>query len=146
MNQEEDKQNEPICRFGPGGDFVWVWPRERLVSPQAEAGGLGRLLGRLNEIMFKLLGSEEDKSEYVNENSKADSETYAASATVIRANRQLQREPMLFSDDWGAGVGTGSKPKHRVRTHRRASKKRPSLRVWGQGSLFDADLRSARTA
>jgi len=148
MSSNEDKQiegvPEPVCRFGPGGDFVWVWPRESALS--AQPGGLSRLLGWLSEVIHKPPGSDKGQLDYASENSKAGRAAYASSATTITANRRIQFEPMLFADDWRVSARAEHKPKHRIRTHRRAAKKRPAHDQWRQGSLFELDLQSARTA
>jgi len=34
MNTHLHKQSEPVCKFGPGGDFVTAWPKEPTLPPQ----------------------------------------------------------------------------------------------------------------
>jgi hypothetical protein len=72
----------------------------------------------------------------------------AHSATVahIEDGGGFSGEPMLFANDSGTGVRIRYKPKHRIRAHRTASKKRHAVGIAGQGSLFEIDFRSAKTA
>ena len=160
-------QAGPICKFGPGGDFVSVWRGESLVSGRSSPNRLYKLLVSLSELIALLLGlepastsfvptgvhhltgrilAEEEKVKYGVRNSKAVGRAYAAPTTIIESNRRFQGEPMLFADDRGIGVGVGRKSKHRIRAYRRAAKKKPAFQVPGQGSLFEPDFKSARTA
>jgi hypothetical protein len=66
--------------------------------------------------------------------------------SIAAADSGLSVEPLLFADDIRVGLRIGHKPKHHVRAHRRASKKRHGLEIAGQGSLFDANGKSARIA
>lgn len=167
MESRLNKQIEPICKFGPGGDFVSVWPKEPTFSLKPAPNRLTKLLNSIAEIINATLGSEfdsatevptdiapetnrilyhEEKLKYAAKNTKADKPAYPTAATVIKNNRRLSSEPMLFADDWGVGGRAGHKSKHHIRAYRRTAKKRPALSLPGQGSLFEANFKSARTA
>jgi len=111
MRRQADGQAEPLCKFGPGGDFIAVW------QPELAAA-----------------------------NSKTYNTVDSAPVATIEDGGVLSREPMLFPDNSRIGGPTEHKPKYRVRTYRRAAKKRPAFRLSEQGSLFELDLAGARTA
>ncbi len=167
MNSNKNEHNEPVCRFGPGGDFISDWPPEALDSPPGSRNGLTKLLGSIAEIITTVLGSEydaatvmsrdidrfkghfqyrEERFDYAVKNIKTDKPADTTPTTVIKSNRRVHEQPMLFADDWRVGLRAGHKPKHRIRAYRRAAKKSPSLRLRGQGSLFETDFKSAKTA
>jgi len=58
MDSDKDKMNGPVCRFGPGGDFVSVWPRQPLELTHSSTGRLCKLLASMAEIVTVLLDSE----------------------------------------------------------------------------------------
>lgn len=167
MSSDKEKQIEPICRFGPGGDFVSVWPTELRESHQPSSNRLAKLLGSIAEIIAPLLGSEIDSTistatniqttaekiaaekenlEYGVKVSHADKPAYAAPAPIIKGNRRFSGEPVLFADDWRISIRAGHKPKHSIRAYRRTAKKRSSSDVPGQDSLFETNFKIARTA
>jgi hypothetical protein len=94
MRRQADGQAEPLCKFGPGGDFIAVW-----------------------------------QPELVARSSKTDNTVDSAPATTIEDSGVLPREPMLFPDNSRIGSRIKHKPKYRVRTYRRAAKKRPAFRL-----------------
>ncbi len=167
MDIDKDRDVGPLCKFGPGGDFISVWPKEPAGFYEQEGNSLARLLDSIGQIMTAMLGSEfemssalssrnyhltdhilleKEKLEYAASNNKADERTYTASTSIIESNRRFQGEPMLFADDCRISLRTGHKPKHRIRTHHRIAKKRPTVILPGQGSLFETDFKSAKTA
>jgi len=167
MENRLNKQIEPVCKFGPGGDFVSAWPKEPTSSLKPAPNRLAKLLNSIAEIINATLGSEfdsvtevptdiapqanrilyqEEKLKYAVKNSEANEPPHTTSATIIKSNSPLSGEPMLFADDWGVGSRVGHKSKHRIRTYRRTAKKRHALSLPGQGSLFEADFKSAKTA
>ena len=130
MDSRLNKQIEPVCRFGPGGDFISVWPSE----PQRFS------------LASKNIPFRKEILEYTAGTTRANGPAYPAPATVIKGDSLFPDEPMLFTDDWRVGLRAGHKPKHHIRAYRRAVKKRPALVLAGQGSLFDANFKSAKTA
>ena len=155
MDYQTSKAQEPICRFGPGGEYENIWPGE---SQQSESK-LIRILGSLAEIITGLLGSPYNAApqgtphpvveEEITQDGVADRihrDAYAASVTVASGRRRLPGQTILFPDDWRTGAATAPKPKHYLRAHRAVAKKRPALSLAGEGSLFESDLQSARIA
>jgi len=105
MNERVNNQTEPLCRVGPGGDFVSLWPAEN--QPNSNC---------------------------------------TTPIRVVKGDCRFSGEPMLFADDWLTGVRVCHKSKHSIRTYSRAAKKKSSHDSSGQGSLFEADFKSAKTA
>ena len=167
MDESFNEQFEPVCRFGPGGDYISVWPSQHSKSPRSAPNRLAGLLERLSEIITtKLLPNfdaaadaptnthcstapalrEKGNLEYEVESTESDKPANPAPVAVIEDNRQFQGQTMLFPDDSRAGRPTVHKPKYRIRTYHRTAKKKPALQLPGQGSLFEADFKSAKTA
>jgi hypothetical protein len=149
MDNHPEKQIEPVCRFGPGGDFVSNWP------PQNKRPA--KLLSRLNEIITSLIGStSKENLEYVVETNAGKSAggrdfaigepSYSSPTAAIKSNSRFSGRPLLFPDDCRTGSAADNKQKHHIRAYRRAAKKRPLIVFAGRGSLFEADLQSAKTA
>jgi hypothetical protein len=141
---------DPVCRFGPGGDFVRTWP----CNPQDYLHHSQSPLTRLLSSIAKMVGVQaeairnnytigEDENESVQTNN---CRTNAPADANPQDNSEFCGQILLFADDSRACRRAEHKPKHRVRTHRRAAKKRPALRITAQGSLFEADAKSAKTA
>lgn len=165
MASRFNKPNEPVCKLGPGGDFTFIWPAEGSEFAQAATGWLTKALDSIGQIMNTVLGAGEarplaatnvgtsarripDREEtigYAVEDRKCDETADAPSATVIKGDWRIWSQPMLFADDRRVSLPGGHKPKHRIRTYQRASKKRASVGLHGQGSLFETDLARAGT-
>lgn len=167
MDGRFNKPTEPVCRFGPGGDFISVWPVESSQLSQSASNSLTKVLSSIAEIIATILGSEphtgsviigdvrgcggkelaeKGKKEYGLKNSGAESTAYTTSATIIKSDSFFSDEPKLFADDCRISIRDGHKQKHRVRAYRRTSKKRTTFSPPVQGSLFEADLKCTRTA
>jgi hypothetical protein len=71
---------------------------------------------------------------------------YAKAIAAATSGRAFSAEPMLFPDPGGNGVRIKHKPKHRIRAYRRVAKKGSTVRFAEQGSLFESQYRSAKTA
>ena len=146
-------RGEPICRFGPGGDFVSVWPPQSQPLKKQPA----KLLSRLNEIITSLIGStSKENLEYVVESSTGKSAggrdfamgepAYSTPTAAIKSDSRFSGRTLLFADDCRTGFGTDNKPKHNIRAYRRTAKKRPVISFADHGSLFEANFKSAKTA
>ena len=163
VDDSTHEETEPVCRFGPGGDFVSVWPPPHSRLPQPSPNRLAKLLTWLSEILTTLLGLEPDtaaavptniqpaaenilcrraKLQYQAQSTKPDKPVPPTLAAVIKGDSFSPAQSMLFPDD----CRTGHKSKHRIRTHRRTAKKRPALSFTSQDSLFETNLKSAKTA
>ena len=166
MTHQANGQAEPLCKFGPGGDFITEWQPE-LTEPSRQLSFLAKFLTSTLEIMAIPVGlrqsnlpadpngaicSDEDivcpqeKAKDVVASSKTTSTIDSAPATTIKDGRVLPTEPMLFPDNSRAGSQIKHKPKYRIRTYRRAAKKRFAFGPSEQGSLFELDFQRARTA
>jgi len=158
MISQKRKPKEPVCIFGPGGDFVSLWPRGSIVRRKPEDEKLTRIVGSLGEIIYRLLTSAEvgrrvrlagelsgqnGKVEYASRPSNAVKAAYSSPGSVVKSDCEFSGEPMLFADDWRVGVRVRHKPKHHVRAHRRTSKEKAVSIVAGQGTLFEINLKSA---
>jgi hypothetical protein len=167
MDNHFNKQNEPVCRFGPGGDFVSFWPKQHSTSRKPVPNSLALLLERLAKIINTKLSPDFDASadspkntpqpqtltlpekgnlKYEVKHAKSEKPVNTAPTPGINSNCDLQVQPMLFPDDRRVSISTGHKPKHRIRTYRRTAKKKAPVQLPGQGSLFEADFRCAKTA
>jgi hypothetical protein len=166
MSDIRNRQIEPLCRFGPGGDFVASWqPEPSIISESANVivkimaimieavviiVGLRRVdTGiRLRKICFsgelKLHNREEIRNAI--QDGGTGGKTDSEAVTIAEDGSSLSAEPMLFPDIGGDGVGIEHQPKHRIRTYRRTAKKRPAFGFCEQGSLFEGQFASARTA
>lgn len=162
---ERNRETEPLCKFGPGGDFVSVWQPE--LPNSSEQNCVEKLFASTIEIATVLLGykrtnpyislintsssgepvlrHKEDKKNAVKFN-RIHHPAHAASARITPDDSRISAEPMLFPDVGGNGCRIKHQPKHRIRTYRRAAKKRPVMRFAKQSSLFEDQFKSARIA
>ena len=166
MTPQPNGQIEPLCKFGPGGDFVAVWQPE-LTQTRALPRPLAGVLAGAVEIVAAIIGLNR-RSDPVGSNAASSEdkltgcyEERIANAVESRETRDttdaspvsasedggvLSGEPMLFPDLGRDGIRTEPKPKHRLRARHRAAKERPALRLAQQGTLFDVDFASAGLA
>jgi hypothetical protein len=163
-NDQPDKKNEPLCRFGPGGDFVWSWVPEQQPLEHSRSGSIVELFRCIIETISALLSLElvneetgRNRRESLILHSKEtisdecrDSRSSMLTDTeknpAAQINTKFPGEPMLFPDFRGTGIKTWHKSKHSIRTHRRTAKKKTAVSLSGQGTLFDPNGQSARTA
>jgi hypothetical protein len=165
METRKNEQIEPICRFGPGGDYVSFWPGQAIELSGFFATRVGKIIHSANEVLHALVGCGFDlnssqgcgrqiQEQFTQEKEKTEyglgydtgRTAYAPSITTVKGDSPVSEEPMLFSDDRRIIFPAGHKPKHRIRTSRRAAKKRISFELPSQSSLFEPDLQSARIA
>ncbi len=144
--RDKSKKIEPLCRFGPGGDFVSVWPKERTVPGRDEQKNLSNVLINISDIVNKLLCFKRERISYAIDTNGTTPAPDAETTAVTQSSSEFQGQQMLLSNDWRISVRVGHKPKHHIRTHRRTTKKGVVDIFAGQGSLFATDLQSARTA
>jgi hypothetical protein len=165
-NRFED-DNPPLCRFGPGGDFTSDWLTQSAGHAPSSNNRLNKILASLNEIIAAMLGAELDDHAVKNEkyqleakriifpngelkhadkNIDPDKTPDPATVPTVNDGSSLPDQQMLFPDDGGDSRRAPNKPKYRIRTYRKASKKKALVSFFGQGSLFDDNLKSARTA
>ena len=158
-----DENWEPLCQFGPGGDYTRSWPRPEV---RKKAGG-EKVLGRLLETIADIIGAtvnpelmeelrgqyevelleeikivkEELKGEGKHEQTDNAKTTKSSGAGVATGAGKL-----LFADDSGSSKRVRRKPHYRLRTYRRAAKKRTGREYDGQGTLFEVNSASQSAA
>lgn len=163
---EVDMKAEPLCKFGPGGDFIAAW-QPTLSESSSSSNWLTKVLTFMLEPLALLLGlkpsgpsahagqavaahefTARDEQRVPNgvRNIRVDRTFDAAPTATAAADCLFSGQPSLFPDHRRVGLRIRHKPQHRVRTYRRTAKKRPALWLPEQGSLFEIDLASARTA
>lgn len=162
-------RDEPICKFGPGGDYVRTWP------PKAagKADGVGAAENPLRKVLERLAdiiganvniasisgigvdGPQEIAAcQIVNEEREEDhvatgNESGTGNAETIgdaQAHPAVRAEPLLFADDSRAGSGGRRKSNYRIRAHRKTARKRAAQKIDGQGTLFETDCTSQSAA
>jgi hypothetical protein len=166
MTPERNGHIEPLCMFGPGGDFTDHWPPDGTETCEW-SNPLVRLLAAVVEIFAFILGlrlssafvhldhspgsnelTDCYKEKFINavENSEARDTTNSSPVSASEDGGAISGESMLFPNLRRNGIQIEPKPKHRLRTHHRAAKKRSALRFTEQGTLFDVDFASAKIA
>ena len=161
---ENSSSGIPICRFGPGGDYVRNWPAGTSDEPASSQGNpLGRILATLADMIGATLDPELlteinplAEAENIHNNPVEENISYAVekSATASNApptpgsksNSSVRGQSMLFSDDGRVSRPVRRKPHNRIRAHRRTSKKRSAHEIPGQGTLFEAHHQSQSAA
>jgi hypothetical protein len=166
MTSDLNGQIEPLCTFGPGGDFVAHWPPEgtkycewstpfvRLLAVTVEIVAV--IFGLRRSIAFidpanlpganELRGYDEERIAHADEISQAHDTTDPSPASASADGSALSGEPMLFPNLRRDGVRIEHQPKHRLRAHHRAAKKGSALRFSKQGTLFNIDFTRAQIA
>jgi len=157
MKPDKERQTEPLCKFGPGGDFVTSWEPESSMCIEA----IARLLGSAVEALAAALGFKratplicpDEQIDYLTEkshdaidNSTDRDSTDAASAPAPANDSPFPAEPLLFPDLVRNGIRIKHKPKHHIRTSHRVAKKGAAFRIPKQGSLFEGQFARARIA
>jgi len=170
MIPDRKRQAEPLCKFGPGGDFVAAWQPKPSEYPDV----LARLLGSAVDALAAAFGLKSaganvplssnfyppkgvprtneptvhhmEKLNDAIENSTAHDSTDSASAPAHANDSPFSAEPLLFPDLVRNGLRIKHQPKHRIRAPRRTAKKGPAFRIPKQGSLFEGQLARARIA
>ena len=168
LNQFDGNSSDgPVCRFGPGGDYVYDWPAKSAQPFARQPNTLNKVLAVIADLMGAVISPElltEDHTPvYIAADStakqndvdiegptnhlinqkessagdKSNRTNYAASTADPTAGSEVRAEPMLFGDDCRISRGPKRKPHHRIRAHRRAAKKRAGYSLKGQGTLFE---------
>ena len=161
-----NKQDEPLCKFGPGGDFTYVW-QPKISESSTSSNRLVKLLASIVEVIAVLIGlkrnspyvllrndfssnelnvchKEHVKNAFENSTSHGTDNTSPTPATEIGG--LLPKDPLLFPDLGRNGIRIKHKPKHRIRASRRTAKKGAAFRIPKQGSLFEGRFTRARIA
>ncbi len=150
------------CQFGPGGDFAFAWSSGQDGSPPKRSSGPGQALLGMVGALFGLFSDHHptpcdlephtrppasiEESAHAKCHTPSVSSSHTASTSDIGSHIRFPADSWLFPDDGRVGARIVPKPKHRVRTHVRTSRKRTPLDLPGQGTLFEVDFPRARTA
>ncbi len=152
-----DDGKQPLCKFGPGGDYVYNWPGENDALTTAGRNSLGRVLSALAQIigatinceLLSELQSDADaeiknavkgklpKEKTESANKKPPKPNYSATIRGAKENKTFPAQPMLFADNGRTCRRVRHKQTHRVRAHRRTPRKRATDKIKGQGTLFE---------
>jgi hypothetical protein len=146
----EDANSQPLCKFGPGGDYTRVWPPQPIGEQAAMENPIGKLLATIGQIISATVTPEKiseitagyaisgpNKINPYRERAKREPTTGNAKATEsAKPGIGSGTKQLLFADDSRSGQRTRRKPNNRVRTHRRVAKKRADHQDDGQGTLF----------
>ncbi len=158
--------SEPVCKFGPGGEFVSYWPPMPDDYSRIRPNALTKLLNKLVPLVKiapaqpshqpqivatpveheeHIISSKEQFENAANHDA-GDRASHAPPATIIKGDNLFPGQQILFPDDSRARRRAANKPKHHFRAHRRAAKKGFIAGRPRQGSLFEADFKGAKTA
>jgi hypothetical protein len=159
---------QPLCKFGPGGDFVHeMSPKQALPTVPRHENPLGKVLEIIGEMIGAAIGPEllldqpkQPEKEFnkqtilvektKHENNQSGFDYYHPQTTGrTQGNRGVLCQAMLFADDGRDRTLSGRKTTHRIRAHRRTSRKRIDRNIregQGSGSLFTAYETSKKTA
>ncbi len=162
-------RDEPICKFGPGGDYVRTWsgkaagkadpvgavenPLRKVLERLADIIGANIKIQSVSgvrvdgprEIGAREIVSEEREEDHV----AADNESGTGNAETIGdtgAHPAVRAEPLLFADDSRVSSGSRRKSNYRIRAHRKTARKRAAQKIDGQGTLFETDCTSQSAA
>lgn len=162
-------RDEPICKFGPGGDYVRTWspktagkadpvgavenPLRKVLERLADIIGANVNIASVSgievdgprEIAAREIVSEEREEDHV----AADNKSGTGNAETIgdaQAPPAVRAEPLLFADDSRIGSGGRRKSNYRIRAHRKTARKRAAQKIDGQGTLFETDCTSQSAA
>ena len=161
-----NKNDQPLCKFGPGGDFISSWPPGRASAIRQGPNPLRKILETIADIIGatvnpelisqlqaqaniqarQLVKNEAIEERISSAQTRADQTDHAATVRRPAANRQLRGETMLFGDNWRTGRRAKRKPTNRIRAHRRTAKKRTRQKIAGQGTLFEVNAQSQSAA
>lgn len=120
MDSGTNKQIGPVCRFGPGGEFVSIWPESLELQSASWKSQCAFQDIVAKKHARRLLAVSKGPSFSVN-------------------------QPMLFPEDQ-IGPKAACKPRLRTGARRRTTEKRLRVDTAEQNLLFTSDVRVARTA
>jgi hypothetical protein len=149
---------EPLCKFGPGGEYSYYWPEHQ---PQIDRKNnpILRLLASINYIVNATL-TDQQQADYASKSMKnyytaakkerneriLPPDNYTKANPCTENDSRIQPQTWLFPDYGRDCSGASFKPKHHIRTYRRTAKKGASFRLNSQRTLFETDKQSHKTA
>lgn len=168
MERERTIKIGPACRFGPGGEYTSIWPEDLAEIAKFAACGnkstnaRGGLLNVLRGVIEILRGSQRGREIEIEGPTQVEEGTsagmmqpygtgnkptaYAQTGSVIKGDSSIRQQRWLFADDWRTGQPCGRKQDNHIRAHRAVAKKGIHFGPGGQSTLFDADVKGAKTA
>ena len=164
MKRFDNSDNEnPLCRFGPGGEFVTDWPLKKTNLADSASNPLAKVLVTIAEmigatinpeLLNEIEGPYDIENEHLNEMKEKSSGAgqqynrtdHAASTAGSQSNWLVSGEPMLFANDSRGSQAVKRKPKYRIRAPHRTPKKRVHRQIAGQGTLFETYDKSTSAA
>ncbi|MBN2456265.1 MAG: hypothetical protein JXB29_07005 [Sedimentisphaerales bacterium] len=167
MNNRLFEKISPICKFGPGGDFVTLWMPEWVTPLSRSPNFLRKMFNLLDELTDAVFAGEYaknleefipaqgcinqkadpcEKKAYASPNSFTACRGYCPSITNMKTHRLLLEQKLLFADNGRINISNGHKPKHRIGTHHRTPRKRHAFNLSRECTLFEVDSKNARTA
>jgi hypothetical protein len=123
MEREKTTKIGPVCRFGPGGDYISTWPTDWADLARQFKGPISRIQNVINGIIDALRGSEDE-------------------LIVDELPAETSEQTMLFADDWKIIRPAQKKTIHRIRTFHKTRNFNSS----NQATLFDEHFKGAKTA
>ena len=156
MKQNRFTNEHPLCRFGPGGEYTYDWPPSDYKYKMPVQDKLTQVLMTISDMVTDFVKYQPDavnpqqKTQIDSGNLKYE-KSYTtpadpSSTANIKSHKNLPKQQMLFSDDCRTGKSNINKQKHNIRAHRKPANKRPALNIAGQGTFFDNNFKSARSA
>jgi len=158
-----DDSSIPLCRFGPGGEYVSNWPKGSSFKPlQKPIGSLLNAIAKmldsvineelmqnstLEKIHSAILNSQiSDFTEGIEIELNKSNDLNASPVSGLKAGGQFTAQKMLFDNPAGTCGHSRNKPNNGVRAYRKLKRKRPAFgRPW-QGSLFEPYQQSLKVA
>lgn len=153
-----DESHEPLCCFGPGGDYHVEFSAHDRKPPsgsliQALLGMTGAFLGLYRHAMTTssritppaveepIHDRWQHRSYYISDDS-----AHTSAAPDSGGHLRFPVQARLFTDDGGTVAPTRHKPQHRIRAPKRVKIKATRHDLPGQGTLFEVDRSRTRTA
>ncbi len=156
----DEFRDYPLCRFGPGGDYVRNWPAKTTNPPTANSSNpLRKILNTIADIIGATIdpnmlsdmtveGPADCTSPVIINDSReekrdaADNPEHTDHPQAVgntQTHSEVQPQPMLFSDDRRTRTSRRRKSNHRIRAYRKPQKKKTPHKIEGQGTLFEID-------
>jgi len=145
---------QPLCKFGPGGDFTRDFSLPVNDAEQDSEITIAKVLSAITDIIGAAV-STETPAEMQNR-TQAETPSYKiavmeklkvepkkskpGNTPATRGSKRCRRvrgQAMLFSDDSRDSRRAKRKPNNRIRAHRRTSRKKIAHQFKGQGTLFE---------
>lgn len=164
-NFYSDNDKNPLCRFGPGGEFVSDWPINESDLLTENKNPLGRVLNSIANMIgatiipdfITVIAPTTATHLLTNQNRRIKEKTQSDSDKIFKTDHaktiadtklagSIPDQPTLFGDNSGTGTRTWNKQNYRIRTYRRAARKKPPLSRDWQGTLFETHKKRAKSA